>query len=57
VLEGRARLDDRRAAVAVGLRVTGRCVFMLIGTAPVRIYDRVRDDLLEAYGSLETTGC
>jgi len=57
VLEGRARLEGQRAAVAVGLRVTGGCVFMLIGTAPVRIYDKVRDDLLEAYASLESSGC
>ena len=57
VLEGQARIDGQRAAVAVGLKVDGACVFMLIGTSPARMYDRVRDDVLEIYRSLQATGC
>jgi hypothetical protein len=57
ILEGQARVDGRRTAVAVGLKVEGACVFMLVGTAPVRMYDGVRDDLLEVYTSLHSIGC
>jgi hypothetical protein len=57
VLEGRARIDGQRTAVAVGLRIDGACVFMLVGTAPVRMYAKVRDDLLAVYTSLRARGC
>jgi hypothetical protein len=57
VLEGQARIDGQRTAVAVGLKIDGACVFMLVGTAPVRMYARVRDDLLTVYTSLRARGC
>jgi hypothetical protein len=57
VLEGRARIDGQRMGVALGFKVEGHCVFMLIGTAPPRMYQQVRDDLLMVFTSLTPHGC
>jgi hypothetical protein len=57
VLEGQARMDGRALGVALGFAVRGRCVFMLAGTAPQRVFHRVRDELLQAFTSLDAPGC
>jgi hypothetical protein len=57
VLEGTAWVDGQRTAVALGLAVQGRCVIMLSGTTPPRMYPKVRQEILDVYGGLQTDGC
>jgi hypothetical protein len=57
VLEGNARIEGHRVGVALGFKGDGRCIFMLIGTAPPRMYPRVREDLLTVFTSLTSRGC
>jgi hypothetical protein len=57
VLEGNADVEGRRVGVALGFAVHGQCVFMLAGTAPQRMFPRVRDELVRSFAALEAPGC
>ncbi|MCU0242519.1 MAG: hypothetical protein MUF51_08865 [Vicinamibacteria bacterium] len=57
VIEGQARIEEQRTGVALGFKGEGRCVFMIVGTAPPRMYARIRDDLLKVFASLSANGC